>query len=316
MTDAERQSILGLCQQAMMADGSASAAEQQALRRVAERLQVVIPTGPAAPTSAEVIDVAGGLRGTGMETTAYEMAWAICAADGPPNAPEQWFLEALRGALGLSNDAARAVRTQAEAILAVPVAPPVITGPAAPPPAASSSPSNTTTPAGPDLDDLVQNTAIMAGALEIMPHSLATLAIVPVQMRMVYKIGKAYGYELDSGHIRDFLATVGVGLAAQMAESFAERAARGIFGGLLGGLGGGLLSQAAGSGVAFASTYALGELARQYYAGGRQFSAIELRTAYDNLLSRGRSLQAGCGSRIREQSGRIDPASLASFVRS
>jgi len=45
--------------------------------------------------------------------------------------------------------------------------------------------------------------------------SLATMAIIPVQMRLVYRVGQAYGYELDRGHVRDLLATLGVGLTSQ-----------------------------------------------------------------------------------------------------
>jgi len=155
----------------------------------------------------------------------------------------------------------------------------------------------------------------MAGALELLPHSLATLAIVPLQMRLVYRVGKAYGYELDSGHIREFLAVAGASMASQVVEGFAERTARGLFGSLLGGFVGHLASQAAGSGVAFASTYAVGELARQYYAAGRSFSAIQLQEAYDRLLDRGRSLQSGFGPRIRSQAQSIDTSTLASLVR-
>src|SRR6266566_5256826 len=50
-----------------------------------------------------------------------------------------------------------------------------------------------------ERDRMILNTAILNGALEIMPHTLATMAIIPVQMRMVYQIGKRRGYELDRG---------------------------------------------------------------------------------------------------------------------
>jgi hypothetical protein len=55
-------------------------------------------------------------------------------------------------------------------------------------------------------------------------------------MRLVYRIGQAYGYELDSGHVKDFLATVGVGLTSQ----YLEQAGRKLLGGLLGRVAGGL----------------------------------------------------------------------------
>jgi uncharacterized protein (DUF697 family) len=238
------------------------------------------------------------------------MAVGICAADGSVNPAEQWFLEELRGALDLPREAASAVDRQAEAIASTPIAPPPIMGanaPAAQPSAPAVS--------GTELDQLILNSAILAGGLELLPHTLATMAIVPVQMRMVYRIGKLHGYELDSGHIKDFLATVGVGLASQMIESYAERAARGLLGSLLGGFGRVLGGQAAGSGIAFASTYALGQAARQYYAGGRQFSAIELRSLYESTLGRARGMQASYMPQMRSQAGNINLANLASTLK-
>ena len=105
---------------------------------------------------------------------------------------------------------------------------------------------------------MILNAAIMNGALEIMPHTLATMAIVPLQMRLVYKVGHAYGFELDRGHIKDFLATVGVGLTSQVFEGFTRQLVSGLSRRLVGGLVGGLLGEATGSAVAFASTYAFG----------------------------------------------------------
>jgi uncharacterized protein (DUF697 family) len=311
MTDLERQAIWGVCQQATMADGSASSAEQQALRKATDRLGISPPPGGVSETP-DLGAITAPLRGSGHEATALELAWGICAADGPPNRAEQWFLEALRGSLSVPTETAEDIRRRVAALVATPI--PASTA-IPPPPAPPVIPGTSATPVAPDLEETVQNAAIMAGALELLPHTLATLAIVPLQMRLVYRVGKAYGYELDSGHVREFLAVAGVSMASQVVEGFAERTARGLFGSLLGGFVGHLASQATGSGVAFASTYAVGELARQYYAAGRSFSAIQLREAYDRLLERGRALQSGFGPRIRSQAQRIDTSTLASLVR-
>jgi uncharacterized protein (DUF697 family) len=130
-----------------------------------------------------------------------------------------------------------------------------------------------------EMDKAILNAAILNGALELLPESLSTMAIIPLQMKLVYRIGKSYGFELDRGHIKDFLATLGVGLTSQ----YLEQAGRKLLGGLLGKIGGGLLGglgkQAVSSGMSFASTYALGHVARRYYAGGRSFSAQMLREA-------------------------------------
>ncbi len=311
MTDVEKQALLSFCQQAMLADGAASSAEQQALHRAAERLGVPPPTVNAGPPQ-EFAHVLAALRGGGLESTAFEFAWVICAADGPPNAAEHWFLEAVRGGLGISAESAKEIEARVGTLIADPFVPSNPATQPGVPPVISATPVG---PTEPDIRDMVQSAAIMAGALELLPHSLATLGIVPVQMRLVYRIGKAYGFELDSGHIREFLAVAGAGMASQMVEGIAERVARGLFGGLLGGLTGRVVSQATGSGVAFASTYAVGELAKQYYAGGRRFSSIELRQAYDQLLNQGRSLQSRFAPNIRSQADRIDPSTLASLVR-
>ena len=66
------------------------------------------------------------------------------------------------------------------------------------------------------LDHMILNAAILNGALEIVPHSLAAMAIIPLQMRLVYQIGSIYGYQLDSGHVKEFLATAGIGLTSQV----------------------------------------------------------------------------------------------------
>ena len=53
---------------------------------------------------------------------------------------------------------------------------------------------------------MILNAAIMNGALELLPQSLASMAIIPLQMKLVYRIGTEYGYELDRGHVKDLLA--------------------------------------------------------------------------------------------------------------
>jgi hypothetical protein len=59
--------------------------------------------------------------------------------------------------------------------------------------------------ASPEVDKMILNYAILNGALELLTDSLATMAIIPLQMKMVYRIGKAHGYELDRGHIKELL---------------------------------------------------------------------------------------------------------------
>jgi uncharacterized protein (DUF697 family)/tellurite resistance protein len=316
MTDSERQAILEVCFHAALADGQKSAGEQAALERVAERLQVRLPFGLNTPAdlyarSQAVAVVAQKLRAPETARLAYEMAVAICDADEPPNSAERWFLDELRRGLALDPAVASAVQHAADELSAAAL--PVAATPAADPVPPVTAVASTASAA--ELDKLVLNNAILAGALELLPNTLATMAIVPVQMRLAYQVGKAHGYELDRGHIKDLLATVGVGLASQVVENYAERAVRGLLGKFVGGLLTGMAGQLTSSGVSFATTYALGQLARQYYGGGRRFSAIELRSLYDSLMGQGRSLQSNYGAQIREQASRVNLGSLTSMLR-
>ncbi|HEX7769881.1 MAG TPA: hypothetical protein VF422_07615, partial [Dokdonella sp.] len=156
---------------------------------------------------------------------------------------------------------------------------------------------------------------ILNGALELLPESLSTMAIIPLQMRLVYRIGKAHGYELDQGHVKDFLATAGVGLASQ----YLEQAGRKLLGGLLGAIGGGLLRgvgrQAVSSGMSFASTWALGHVAQRYYAGGRTLSAQMLRDGFQQALGQARGMQDRYLPQMQDAARSLNPARVIELVR-
>jgi uncharacterized protein (DUF697 family) len=148
-----------------------------------------------------------------------------------------------------------------------------------------------------------------------MPQSLATMAIIPLQMKMVYRIGKKYGYELDRGHIKELLAAAGVGLSSQVLEGYATK----LFGGLLGKLGGKIgksfASQATSSAISFAATYAIGHMAQNYYAGGRTLSSIEMRQLFEQLKEKAGGLHAKYAGQIQQQSRTIDTTQLLNLVR-
>ncbi|MBN8482531.1 MAG: hypothetical protein J0L88_13185, partial [Xanthomonadales bacterium] len=166
-----------------------------------------------------------------------------------------------------------------------------------------------------ELDQAILKASILNGALELLPESLATMAIIPLQMKLVYRIGKAHGYELDSGHVKDFLATAGVGLTSQ----YLEQAGRKLLGGLLGRIGGGLLGgigrQAVSSGMSFASTYALGHVAKRYYAGGRTLSTQMLREAFNAMLGQAQGLRAQYLPQMQEQARTLNVSKILDTVR-
>ncbi|HVS19654.1 MAG TPA: GTPase, partial [Planctomycetota bacterium] len=164
-------------------------------------------------------------------------------------------------------------------------------------------------------DALIARTALWCGALELLPQGLASLAILPLQMRMVYRLGLRHGYELDRGHVRDLLAAAGVGLTGQVLEGFARR----LIGNLAGRLGGGLLRGLAGgaTGAAFsyATTLALGRTAERYYAGGRKLSGAELREVFTGLVDGARDEARRREDEMRSFARDLAPARLLDLVR-
>ena len=166
-----------------------------------------------------------------------------------------------------------------------------------------------------ELDRNILNAALVNGGLELLPQSWASVAIIPLQIRLVYNIGKAYGVTMDQGSIREFIAAAGVGLTSQYVEQFGRR----LLGGLLGKIAGKTIGKlgSAGTGMAFsfASTYALGQLARRYYAGGRIMNAQLLRDTYQSLLESARQLQSQYLPQIREKASSLDVAQVMTMVR-
>lgn len=306
LTATEQRAILSLGVLAAFADGAHDDGERSRLQQIAkgfpeDRGDLALAYQDTLAGRTTLTAATGELRGAAARSLAYEMAVCVCQADGALNAAEQKFLAELRAALQLEAATTAPHAQAAEAIALQPLVPPVAT--------ANDSAREV------ELDRMIVNAAILNGALEIMPHSLATMAIVPLQMRMVYRIGQRYGYELDRGHLKDFLATVGVGLTSQVFEGFAERLVHGFTRRLVGGLLGRLAGQAAGSAIAFATTYALGQAAKRYYAGGRTLSAAQLKDVFSTMLQEARGVQGRYAGDITARSRSVNPAELLPLVR-
>jgi uncharacterized protein (DUF697 family)/tellurite resistance protein len=312
MTHSETQAIVTLSLLAAFVDGEKHERERAEIKRIAEGLSQA--DGLNLPTlyqdvlmkRVSLASVAGELASTESKQLAYEMAVCVCDADGTQSEAERMFLMDVRTSLGLDASAAR-FSQQAEEIAAVPVAA-----------AAGAATTAVAAPDAPDsaeLDKSILNAAILNGALELLPETLSTMAIIPLQMKLVYRIGQAHGYQLDSGHVKDFLATVGVGLTSQ----YLEQAGRKLLGGLLGKMGGGLLrglgNQAVSSGMSFASTYALGHVAKRYYAGGRTLSTQMLKDTFSGVVKEGQSLQTQYLPAIQEKARTLDAGKVLSLVR-
>jgi uncharacterized protein (DUF697 family)/uncharacterized tellurite resistance protein B-like protein len=323
----QQKSILTLCLMAAFADGNKDEREREQLKQIAESLAGAGGSAAALNIPQLYQDVlfkrvsldsaAATLSDPESKHLAYEMAVHVIDSDGKQTDPERAFLNMLRAKLGLTEAEATRIAHDADEIADAAFIPTAATAAAAGA-AAPSGASAALTPSQLDeavLDKSIMNYSILNGALELLPQSWATMAIIPLQTRMVYNIGKSYGYELDSGHIKEFLATVGVGLASQYLEQAGRKLIGGLLGKFAGGLVGGLARGATGMAFSFASTYALGQLAKRYYGGGRTMSTAVIKQTFDQLLSPAKELQAKYAPQIQEKARRVNMADVMAMVK-
>lgn len=341
----EQKAVFAILLHAALADGGKSDAERAALKRMtegfaAEAVNPWIVYQEVLAGRYPVERAAADLPGREARLLAYEMALGVCDTDGPPDAAERAFLARLRQLLGMAAqaEAAGAAESAAERVAeAVPAAGAAGAGSGAtagamPPPlgsatgaarAAETSAGATSRLAPVDtaaLEKSVLNHAILTGALELLPQSLATMAVVPLQMKLVYGVGKAHGYALDRGHVKDFLATAGAGLAAQAVEGYARKLLGGLVGsvlgkGLVGGLGRAAVGTGAGAAITFAATYAIGQLALRYYGGGRRMETAVLKDTYARLLADGRRMFGLHQGEVERRAATLTPGEVINLVR-
>jgi uncharacterized protein (DUF697 family)/uncharacterized tellurite resistance protein B-like protein len=293
MNETEKKSLMGIALVAAFADGEKTEAERTLLQRGADAFAM----GPvelhdyyehAASGVLSVPALAAGLTTPEYRLLAYEMALGICEADDHLNSRERTFLDELQQALGLDNAAVEAAKAttrqvQFQVVASAQTTPPVL---------------GASTPVEKPVERLILEHAIVCGALELLPETLATMAILPTQMKMVYQIGKAHGVALDRGHIKEFVVAAGLGLTSQVVEAYATKLAKGLLGRFLGGLGRAAAGPATGAALSFCTTYALGHVAEQYYAGGRTLTNAQLRAAFDHIMGRARTIQGNYTSEI------------------
>ena len=312
-------SILTVALMAAFVDGAKDERERETIRRLAGTLgddDAVDLAGlyrDVLLSKPDLANVVVPLTTPELRQFAYEMAVGVVNADGSQVPAEAEFLARLAAALalapGASAEQAKAAGDVADAAFE--------TAPGGPASAAAASGTvlGKANVSDAELDQVILKTSITNAALELLPETIASMAIVPLQLRLVYRVGQAYGYPMDRTHAKDFIATLGVGLTGQYVEQFGRK----LFGGLLGGLGGGLGRmvgrQAASSGLTFATTYAIGRVAQRYYAGGRTLDAQTLKQTFSALLDQARGLAPQYQAQIQQAARTIDTRNLVSLVK-
>ena len=352
MDTAQAEALAAICVMAAFADGEKSAEERDHLKGVFDDLDGASHSAVYQRVLLKKTDVAkeaAALDSEELRRLAYEMAVCVCDADGVTTAREREWLSELARTLGVGAGVAEAVREEADGMAMltleepgeeVPTLDPVetngmelaatgvaagaagaaaVAGAQASQPAVEQAGAAAPTVADPavlaDIDRMVLKYAILNGALELLPQNLATLAVVPLQTKMVYRVGKKVGYSLDAGHVKEFIGVVGLGLTGQVVESFARDLFSDLAGKFLGKTAKKITKKATGPLMTFATTWALGAVAKQYYAGGRTLSAVDLRKLFSSEVNRGKQLFEQHRGQVESTSQNISPGDVMKLVR-
>jgi uncharacterized protein (DUF697 family) len=314
MTTEQQEAVFTVCLMSALADGNKSELELGEIERIGKSFKDL----NSAPVYQRVLSgqmdlpqAVAPLDSIDSRQLAYEMAVCVCNVDDMLSPAEKDFLGQLRTALKLEPHSAISADQKADAVAMAPLpsVPPLIASAPSPPPLKPGSGQES------ELDEMILKYSVINGALELLPDSLATMAIVPLQMKLVYQVGKRHGYELDRRHIAELLSVAGLGMTSQVVEGYARKLVSGLFGKVLGGVGRGIGNQLASSAMSFASTYALGQLARQYYGGGRQLTMVQMKQLFSSLNQQAGSLHSRYAGVIQEQANRINPGQLVNLMR-
>ncbi len=296
MTPQDAETIIAIAALAAQADGQQSDAERAQIQEMAAGLGLSDPTlvmASGMPTAVgdttTLSTLAARLTDVTVRQTAYDTASSVCYADGWLNPSETAFLRTLAAVLTIDP-----AQSDAAAASVHEMAAPVVAPPAA---AAASA-----------LDQYILDQAMLSAALELLPDRLANLGILPLQLRMAHQIGARHGQQMNASQVRDLAAVFGIGAAAQILEKvvrtalggFAGILGRGALGSLLGGVASNAVGVAAGASVTFATTYALGHAADQYYTQGRSLSTADMKTLFERFREDATTIFPKVEARVRE----------------
>ncbi|MBK6907560.1 MAG: DUF533 domain-containing protein [Rhodocyclaceae bacterium] len=308
MTLNEQRAILALCLHAAFADGVKDDREREEVKRIAESLSEGTPGLDMARLYQDVLlkrlpldTAAGTLSDIGQRQFAYEMAVCVCEADGRMSPAERAFLDELKRFLNLDAGQSSAIEQAIDPIVSAADL--------------SVKPLEQVGILDAELDKTILNSALLNGALELLPQSWASMAIIPLQIRMVYGIGKAHGVELDQGHIKELIAAAGVGLTSQYLEQFGRKLLGGLLGKAAGKTFGKIGRAATGMAFSFATTYALGQVAKRYYASGRTMNSALLQETFQSLLAPAKQLQQQYLPQIEQKAQLLDMGQVMNLVR-
>lgn len=121
------------------------------------------------------------------------------------------------------------------------------------------------------VKEVVTVCAVAASAVTIQPFPVLDAVLMsPIQIGMVQAIGKVHGHKLDKKSILEILSTFGASLVAQNVIMAAAKLIP-------------FLGSVVAMSMAYALTFAIGEVSDHYFKNGRGVSSSELKERFNTI---------------------------------
>jgi len=139
------------------------------------------------------------------------------------------------------------------------------------------------------VKEVVTVCAVAASAVTIQPFPVADVVLMsPIQIGMVQAIGKVHGHKLEKKAILEILSTFGASLVAQNVIMAAAKLVP-------------FLGSIVAMSMAYALTYAIGEVSDYYFRNGRSVSTSELKERFESVYKEKKKERESAGKSLKEK---------------
>ncbi len=131
--------------------------------------------------------------------------------------------------------------------------------------------------------------AAAASAVTIQPFPVADVVLMsPIQIAMVQAVGKVHGYKLEKKAILEIISTFGASLVAQNVIMAAAKLVP-------------VLGSIVAMSMAYALTYAIGEVSDHYFKNGRSVSSSELKDRFNSVYKAKKAEREKAGKSLKDK---------------
>ena len=155
-------------------------------------------------------------------------------------------------------------------------------------------------------DKIVQDHVLWSIGAGLVPLPILDIvAVTAIQLDMLRQLARLHGVNFSESEGKAWVSALAGNMVARLGAN-ALKLIPGI-GSVIGGLSMSIISGA--------STYALGQVAKQYYAAGRKIDTAELKRTFTSLLEEAKVRKDQYTKQIQEKVNEVKNSNLVSLIK-